>query len=57
MLRKLFAMSWFWCIIIMVNLAMAVNNFIDLDKEKLMFNLLCAAACSLAWITSKYREI
>ena len=55
MLRKLFSMSWFWMIAIFANLVLAANSFISFNEEMLIFNLLCAALCSVGWISSKYR--
>ena len=56
MLKKLFSISWFWALAIAVNLVCAAHSFVVFDEEVLMFNLLCAALCSLGWISAKHSE-
>jgi fumarate reductase subunit C len=57
MLRKIFAISWIWGVLTLVNLGLAVNSFVDFRKDMLIFNLLCAALCCLAWISSRIQEV
>jgi hypothetical protein len=57
MLKKIFSISWIWGILILINLGLAVGSFMDFNKDALIFNLLCAALCSVAWISARFQEV